>query len=169
MNKFYTSLFVFSLVISFSNVFPIYGKDFNLVSPFIAQSVKPITAEDYFYRGLAFYENESYENALIDFSKALNIEESIVTIYYRASTYYYLSQYNESLTDANRGLVLSPNDPDFYFIRGLANYGLEKKQDAINDLQKAITLYEKLNNKEINYQEIINEIKKIIGRIRATM
>jgi tetratricopeptide (TPR) repeat protein len=161
MKKIYSSLIAVSVFIL--PCFPSFAQT-SLTSSLISQSNEPLTAEDYFYRGLAFFENDNYENALADFTKALNIEEDIVTLWYRASSYNLLNQYNESLVDANRGLVLNPNDPDFYFIRGLANYGLEKKNDAINDLQKAINLYQQVNN-----EEVINEIKKLIGRIRATM
>lgn len=39
----------------------------------MSKSLEPSTAEDYYYRGLAFYEKEDYEKAINDLEKAANL------------------------------------------------------------------------------------------------
>lgn len=161
--KLYSRLITFGLLTFSINVLPLHAIEFS-ISPFISQSIEPLTAEDYFYRGFAFYENENYERAIADFTQALKIEEDVVVYYYRGYSYLQLNQYQKSLADANRGMQLDPKDPDFYYLRAINYWILDKNIDAISDLQQAVIMYQQKGD-----QETVNKIKQMIGKIRSEM
>lgn len=163
-NKFYSRYLAILGLLTFSiNVLPVHAIK-SSISPLISQSVESLSAEDYFYRGLAFYENKNYEKAIADFTKALKIQEDTVAYYYRGDSYLQLNQYQKSLADVNRGMQLDPTDPDFYYLRAINYWILDKNIDAINDLQQAIVMYQQKGD-----QETVNKIKQLIGKIRTEM
>lgn len=90
--------------------------------------------EDLVKQGLAYFENEEYEKALKDFSKAIEEKPSDSELYfYRANTYMALEEYEKSIKDYNFVVSQNKSNIDAIYNRGNAYYELEKYKNAIND------------------------------------
>jgi tetratricopeptide (TPR) repeat protein len=100
--------------------------------------------ETYFYRGRAYYETRDFENAIEDYTKAIEGEKDRALIYRsRADCYFILDKLVESLSDYNNAVYCSETDEDrsrSYNERG--NYYLNTKEyiKAIDDYTRAIEL-----------------------------
>ena len=55
----------------------------------------------------------------------------------------------------NRAIQLSPGNPLSYLNRGAANFGLGKFQEALNDYDKALGLYDGASGLDANYSKAL--------------
>jgi tetratricopeptide (TPR) repeat protein len=96
----------------------------------------------YWYRrGLSYYENDEYENALADFDKALAIwPDSLYTLDYRGASYRHLFEYEKAIADFNRSLAISPDNTYALYERGAVYFDLADYDKAIADFTKTIEL-----------------------------
>jgi len=95
----------------------------------------------YNHRGLVYFSLSQYENAMDDFTKAIEIEPNDTRVYTnRGLTYRMLKNYERALEDFNRSLELNPLWPDTFYGRSLTYYDLGDIRSAIEDCDRAITL-----------------------------
>jgi len=79
--------------------------------------------------------------AIKDYSKALNFNPKLYTIYYnRGNVYYDKGEYNRAIQDFGKAIVLEPKYARFYNNRGSAYAKKGDYNRAIQDYNKAVTL-----------------------------
>ena len=85
-------------------------------------------------------ENDHY-GAIIDFTKAININQRNFGLLYRSRSKVALKDYNGAILDLTLGIKQAPNEQLFYNDRGnIYSYDLGKYYDAISDYTRAIEL-----------------------------
>jgi tetratricopeptide (TPR) repeat protein len=101
-------------------------------------SQKAMAAKAYNNRGLAYHDLKLYQQAIKDYSRAIELDSVDVAAYNnRGNSYYELTEYQLALTDFNKSLQLKPDYPKAYINRGLVYYQLDSHQQACNDFQNA--------------------------------
>jgi tetratricopeptide (TPR) repeat protein len=81
----------------------------------------PELATRYFNSGFAHYEAKRYREAIADFNRVLAItRDDLETLYYRASSYYYLKDYDGAIADLTTLIRLRPDNTTYNNNRGTA-------------------------------------------------
>ena len=97
---------------------------------------------DYINRGMLYYKQHNFRNALSDFDKAVESDPNNMQCWYdRAVLRNELGDYNRALDDINHALDLDTSRTEVYYQRGLINMQLRQWQAAINDFQYIIDKY----------------------------
>jgi tetratricopeptide (TPR) repeat protein len=95
----------------------------------------------YFVRGRVHSALEKYEEALADFSRALELNPEEAAYYSnRSKAYFQLEKYEEALADYSRAIELNPEEADYYSDRGRAYRQLKKYEEALVDFNRALEL-----------------------------
>ena len=68
--------------------------------------------------GLSFFEKEDFEEALNEFTKAIQIEQHSFHYNNRGLAYYHINKLEEAKKDYDEAIGRNPDDPFFYFNRG---------------------------------------------------
>ena len=90
---------------------------------------------------------QAYEDALNDFSRAIELEPRSPTAYaYRAWTYRQQQQPELGLKDAERALKLDANSAEAHWARGEIYESLGRAEQAVADLRKALSLAPQLTD-----------------------
>jgi len=100
-------------------------------------------AQEYYEKGLSFHKTGDSLNAILFFTKAIELNPIEVTYYAsRAWTYYTpLRKYQEAINDLSKAMELDKDHLDTYYIdRGRNKYFLGDLEGAINDCDKAMEL-----------------------------
>ncbi len=88
----------------------------------------------------SFYVAKDYEEAAKRFGKAIKADPTQVKgWWYRADAYWKLESYKNAIKDYTKALEIEENSK-FYYRRAECLLGLEKKEEACQDLQKAYLL-----------------------------
>jgi len=116
-------------------------------------------AKTAFLRGLYFYNQGKYDEALAAFNWALELEpDDPVTLNNRGVTYRQMEKYDEALTDYNRSLELRPDDPDALNNRGNTYAELKRYDEALADYNRSLELRPDhsgtLNNRGATYAKL---------------
>ena len=81
---------------------------------------EPTDANGFHGRGSLRGRSGSYELAIADFSKAIEIYPGFAEAHYdRGCSFYELRQYGEAIADLTRAIELSPNEARYYAQRSL--------------------------------------------------
>lgn len=85
------------------------------------ESPNLIGSDRIFYnRGLAYIREKKYEEAIVDFSHAIQLNPKVTQAYYsRALAYYALGQHTKAMADLDRALLLNSKDSSAQYVRGL--------------------------------------------------
>jgi len=97
---------------------------------------------EYFYsQGLQKAQNRHYDQAIKDYSQAIDINQNYADAYNRRGLCYYkLWQPSEAIKDFTKALYLNSNIPDAYYNRGMAKFDLGYPHSAIEDYTQALKL-----------------------------
>jgi tetratricopeptide (TPR) repeat protein len=130
-----------------------FEEDYETALSFFNQAVEriPQGREDevkamnlYLYRGNTYYKSYENEQAIADYTSAIELDAEYATAYYnRASAYHNLGDYEQAIADYTSAIELDvkyTEDADFYFYRGLAYENLGDYKRAIADYTNAIEL-----------------------------
>ncbi|PKB78865.1 MAG: hypothetical protein BZY88_16210 [SAR202 cluster bacterium Io17-Chloro-G9] len=80
----------------------------------------PEDANGFHDRGNLRSRNGSYESAIADYSKAIEMDPAFAEAHYnRGSSFYEMGIYEEALSDLTRAIELNPNDARYYRQRSL--------------------------------------------------
>ena len=123
---------------------------------YITTAIKIDPSSDYFYseRGYLFELVGNPEKAMLDYKKALEINDSDPYNYYALSnaqnnfgnTFYSSNYqnaskfYQDALENIKKAIELKNNDPVYYFTKGLINNNLNNFEETCADFQKASDL-----------------------------
>jgi len=92
-------------------------------------------------RGNAYSELKQYEEAIEDYSKAIELNPNDAEAYNnRGTAYDELQHQEEAIGDYSKAIELDPNDAEAYNNRGNAYGELQHQEEAIGDYNKAIEL-----------------------------
>ncbi len=99
----------------------------------------------YYYRGLVYIEEGQVNEAIDDFTKAVEIDSHFPQAYAaRGTAYLMISRPAKAAEDFNKALQLDPKNATTYVNRARAYMGLQMNEEAEADLDRAIELDPKL-------------------------
>ena len=100
-----------------------------------------LTAQDYFRRGFRASSEGHKQEAVKEYSKAIELDPSFASAYHnRGILYNDLGEYPKSLKDYSKAIELNPTYVSAYYGRGNAYFDLGEQQKALDDYNKAIEL-----------------------------
>ena len=100
-----------------------------------------LDANEWFQKGNDASEAKEYQNAIIYYNKAIQLNPDNHPPYsMRGLAKYELQDYNGAITDYNKAVQLNPDDHPPYSARGLAKQALKDYTGAITDYNKAVQL-----------------------------
>ena len=100
-----------------------------------------LSAWDYYRKGNRAYDAHDFAEAVENYSKAIDKNQSIALFYNdRGVAYNGLGKHDEAIADCNRAIELDPDNTAAYNNRGFAYYKLGKHDEAIADFNRAIEL-----------------------------
>lgn len=112
-----------------------------------AGELQPDYAENYNNLAFLYSETGRMDDAIVYYSKAINLKPTEYLYQRRATCYTYLKKYPEALEDYNRTLKLNPLLAEGYFNRGVCYYYIPNIEKACEDWNKASSMgYEKSNS-----------------------
>lgn len=109
-------------------------------------NLSPERALPYYARGLCYYvssesDTHSYQSAIDDFSRAIDIDSTKPDYYFfRGKLYSQKSRREEAINDFSKVISLDPTYGAAYFERGKAKYYEDNFEEALIDLNRAIEL-----------------------------
>ena len=100
-----------------------------------------LTAQDYFRRGFRASSEGHTQEAVKEYSKAIELDPSFASAYHnRGILYNKLGEQQKALDDYNKAIELDPSYAFAYNGRGNVYRGLGERQKALDDYNKAIEL-----------------------------
>ena len=100
-----------------------------------------LTAQDYFRRGFRASSEGHKQEAVKEYSKAIELDPSFASAYHnRGILYNDLGEYPKSLKDYSKAIELNPTYVSAYYGRGNTYYDLGEHQKALEDYNKVIEL-----------------------------
>ena len=95
----------------------------------------------YKHRGMAYFAQSRYSEAIEDFGKSLEMDEkSYKSAYYRGVVKSVLREYQGAIEDFSLSLAINPYQPFTLYRRGQAYYHLEDYPAALADCEASLTL-----------------------------
>jgi len=99
------------------------------------------SAKESFKAGESFVEAGNHKDAVDQFTKAINVNPDYTQAYIaRAQSYKALNELEKSAEDYNRALVFKNEDAELYFSASEVNFLLKSYPEALNLINKSITL-----------------------------
>ena len=128
-------------------------------------NVKTIDYEHFFNRAQDKFELADYEEAILDYNKALELSPTEICLVYsmRGNAKRNLGDFDGAISDQNKALDFDPLYADGYFNRGSAKYKMGDFASAIEDYTQVI----KINPKDSDAFFNRANIKKEIGDMRG--
>ena len=128
-------------------------------------NLKARNYEYYFNRAQDKFELADYEEAILDYNKALELSPTEICLVYsmRGNAKRNLGDFDGAISDQNKALDFDPLYADGYFNRGSAKYKMGDFAGAIEDYTQVI----KINPKDSDAFFNRANIKKEIGEIRG--
>ena len=98
---------------------------------------EPTDAAGYNRRGNQYSRNGAYEQAIADYTRALELDGGMADAWFnRGCSYYELGMYDESIDDLTRAIAIDPEDDNFYGRRSLAYLFSDRLEEAQADQDK---------------------------------
>ena len=102
-------------------------------------------AEEYILRGAESDQRGQYSEAIVNFTKAIELKPDYAEAYYaRGHVYGKQGEYDQAIANLTKAIELKPDYAQFYYFRGLTYSGQGEHDQAIQDFTKAIELNPKL-------------------------
>ena len=119
------------------------------------------TAVDYVQRGNAYYEQGKYDQAISDYTKAIDINPDFAKAYdNRGAAYAQKGNLSGAISDFTMAIANNPNDAEAYNNRGHAYAKLGNYVQAISDYTKAIKINPNYIKAYNNRAHVFYDIKK---------
>jgi len=141
------------------------AKDYNLALSHNHKIPNNLLADIYNDRGLAYLELADLETAILDFNRAINLDENNYRVYFnRGCAHVQTGNYSDAVRDFSQVVQLNPQDGDAYLNRGIAYHNLGYEQAAISDLHQAVAYFE-LQGEKASSAKTLNIIKSLQQQI----
>jgi tetratricopeptide (TPR) repeat protein len=106
------------------------------------------TAEDYYKRGQEKFSQQKYNEAIADYSKAIELDPAYVYAYvFRGSSRNVLKDYDAAIEDVTKAIELDPKYYLAWSVRANAKYGKKDFEGAIADFSSSIEVFPKDENR----------------------
>jgi len=93
------------------------------------------------HRGMANFAQSNYQDAIIDFNKALELDKKSYRVaYYRGVVRSVLKQYSEAIDDYTMSLEINPYQAYCLFRRGQSYYHIGDYPQALSDCETALAM-----------------------------
>lgn len=102
-----------------------------------------------FVIGKKMFNQGLYELAIRCFQRALELNDLIITRYFKAKAHFNEKEYRTGVEDVKKLIALEPDDIDFLFLRGQFNYFLYEYEESYEDFTRILN--ENPEYEEINY------------------
>jgi tetratricopeptide (TPR) repeat protein len=133
MTHLYRILFSFGIVVALT-VLPMMAK-----AQAATVAIAPMDATEFFKLGVEETRSEKYEQAIADFTQAIELDADFAAAYSnRCLVYLQLGDYTKAADDCTTSLQLNPDNTEAYLNRGLAYYRLGNYQSAISEYAQVI-------------------------------
>ncbi|MGF1492636.1 MAG: trypsin-like peptidase domain-containing protein [Microcoleaceae cyanobacterium] len=125
----------------------------------------PKSAQEFYFRGLTYLDQEIPLEAINDFNRAIALDNNVPEFYFGrglARTLIGMREPTRSpnpIADYTEAIRINPGYADAYYNRGLAYANLKQFEKAIADLEAAAELYRQLG-REGAYQETLQQIQR---------
>ncbi|NET42237.1 tetratricopeptide repeat protein [Okeania sp. SIO2B3] len=107
----------------------------------LAKEKKLSVINSCYQRGIEKFNQEKYQEAIIDFGYVIDLNPQFADGYYRRGlTYIKLTNYREAVEDLTQVIGLDASHARAYYYRGNAYYKLGEYQQALDDYDRAINL-----------------------------
>jgi len=118
-----------------------YKKAIDSFDQGIELSGSSVNLQLYINRGVSNMQTESYEDAIQDYTDALEVNpRNASALNYRAFAYYRLGMYEEAIADYNQAVDLNPENAMAYYNRGMSYLRIGDKTKACPDFHKACSM-----------------------------
>lgn len=99
---------------------------------------RPLTATEYYNRGLAYYNKGQHDQAFDDYNKAIALSPNYTFAYWgRGNVYFSRGQYDQAINDYSKAISANTDYADLYYSRGLAYSKKGQRDEARVDFQRA--------------------------------
>jgi len=99
------------------------------------------SATDYLKQGVTLFEEGKYEQAIDEYTKAIELDPNLTDAYYnRGLAYLMTKQYDLALADFNKAIELDPKMSTAWSGRGMALAGLGRYKEALEAYDKALEI-----------------------------
>jgi len=113
----------------------------EMISDFIPNDDASNAAETYFNSGLMAIMREDYDQAMVNFTKAIDLNPKYDDAYVNRGTIYLNKEnYDRAIEDYTTAIALNPNEADVYHGRGNAYFKKDDYDKAIGDYEKAVNI-----------------------------
>ena len=118
-----------------------FGEAIALYSHILEQKPEnSICSLIYKHRGMAEFAQSKYEDAIADFTRALELDKTYKTAYYRGVVYSVLKRYAEAIDDFSMSLELNPFQAFCLFRRGQSYYHIGDYPQALSDCETSLAM-----------------------------
>ncbi|MDC3093854.1 tetratricopeptide repeat protein [Prochlorococcus sp. AH-716-M10] len=125
-------------------------KDYKFAQKFFTNAIDSLEFEcwseskrlrSYSARGISYLNLKQYDNAIIDFTKAIELNPTSANLHFnRGLCNHYKEKWFIAIVDFSVAISFSKVlDPEYYYYRGLSKNGSKKYEDAIEDFKIALT------------------------------
>jgi len=105
------------------------------------KTIKELTEIEWIENGGAYYISGNYKDAIVSFSKAIELNPKDAEHYVtRGVAYHALGNYTQAINDYSEAVKINPRNAHAYYNRALAYDGLGDNRQALRDYNKAIQL-----------------------------
>jgi tetratricopeptide (TPR) repeat protein len=105
--------------------------------PNLTPPEEPTDAAGYTRRGNQYSRNGAYEQAIADYTQALELDDALADAWFnRGVSFYELGQYDDSIADLTRAIEVNPEDDNFYGRRSMAYLFSDQPERAQADQDK---------------------------------
>ena len=114
--------------------------------PSVSYFIKPtpITLREslfYCYKGHICHMKPDYNQAITEYTKALEIDPyNVLALYYRGNVWKDLDNHNQAIADYTKALQINPISVDLYFKRGESSFELYDLNRCLSDFTKALEI-----------------------------
>ncbi|MCQ2738769.1 MAG: tetratricopeptide repeat protein [bacterium] len=120
----------------------------------------------YFYRGVAFQALEKYDDAILDYTKALSINNKMTDAYYNRARIILTRKdiqnppYERAILDLEKALQLDDCFIDALYAMAVAKMKVEKYNESLNYLEKLLKIQpDSINAKALRKLLLIKYVK----------
>jgi len=99
------------------------------------------TARAYRILGQSYHNNMSYDRAIANYNRAIELNPNEAIYFYsRGKSYYKRTEHDRAIADFNRAIELDPNNVEYFYLRGLSYDANDEYNLAVADFSRAIEL-----------------------------